>query len=81
MIVNDATPEALAAILADVPRGLLIYKDEFLGLVKSIDAYARQGIGKGKEDFLELYDGGSRIIDRKGNGADPFVSITGRLRC
>lgn len=64
-IVSDTTVEALAPILSDNPRGLLLACDELAGWFGSFDRYAS---GKGSKDaalWLSMHNGESIIVDRK----------------
>ncbi|MBI4582732.1 MAG: DUF3987 domain-containing protein [Planctomycetes bacterium] len=63
-IVSDTTTEALAAVLADNPRGLLLARDELSAWLGSFDRYAR-----GRADvpqWLELHRAGALTVDRRG---------------
>jgi Protein of unknown function (DUF3987) len=63
LITSDATTESLSEILRDNPGGVLSFRDELSGWLGSFDAY-RSGGGRDRADWLELYNGGSRAIDR-----------------
>jgi hypothetical protein len=67
-IASDATTEALSDILIDNPAGILIKRDELVALVGSFDAYRDGKGGKDRADYLELYNGGKRAIDRINRG-------------
>ena len=62
---SDVTVEALAGLLANAPRGLLLARDELSGWVNSFNSYKG---GKGGDDakWLELYRAGTLLVDRKG---------------
>lgn len=65
IIVNDATIEKLADLLADNPRGMLYVNDELAGWFASMDMYAKSGAsGRDRSYWLRFYDGGQVIIDR-----------------
>jgi hypothetical protein len=68
IIVNDATVEALSDVLTDNPRGILSYFDELSGWIGSFDAYRDRGVTKDRANWLELYNGGPRTIDRVKRG-------------
>jgi hypothetical protein len=72
-IVSDATIEALALILADNERGVLGSFDELTGLFGSFDAYKDTKAGKDRSTWLELWNGGSRTIDRVNRGVGQHV--------
>lgn len=63
---NDATIEKLSELLADNPRGLLLYRDELIGLLASWDQEGRES---DRAFFLEAWNGyGSMTTDRIGRG-------------
>ena len=63
---NDATIEKLTELLAENPRGLLLYRDELVGLLSSWDREGREG---DRAVILETWNGyGSMIVDRIGRG-------------
>jgi hypothetical protein len=73
-LVGDTTLEALAPILRDNPRGLLLHRDELAGWFGSFDRYA--GKGKASADaaqWLSIFDGDTIIIDRKTGGQRIYV--------
>lgn len=70
-IITDATVEALAEILVDNPWGLLAYRDEISGILKSLD---REGQESARSFYLQAYDGNqSWVCDRIGRGKDQFI--------
>lgn len=62
LMVQDATPEAVGAILAGNPAGTLHLRDELAGWLMSFERYAPGG----REFWLEAYGGRQHVIDRKG---------------
>jgi hypothetical protein len=77
----DATREALADLLAENPRGLLIHRDELAGWVRSLNQY-KQGKGDDKQFWLSLWSGEDVVVNRRGRRVfveDPFVSVSGNL--
>lgn len=63
---NDATIEKLSELLADNPKGLLLYRDELMGLLSSWDQEGRES---DRAFFLEAWNGyGSLTTDRIGRG-------------
>lgn len=63
---NDATIEKLSELLADNPRGLLIYRDELIGLLST---WNQEGRESDRAFFLEAWNGyGSLTSDRIGRG-------------
>lgn len=63
-IVSDTTIEALAALLKENPRGLLLVRDELAGWLKSFDQY-KGGKGGDAQHWLTLHSAGDLIVDRK----------------
>ena len=61
-IAQDATTEALAALLADNPSGLTIIIDEMTDVIGRMDAYSNGEKDRGF--FLSAFDGGPRSIHR-----------------
>lgn len=63
---NDATIEALHDLLSTNPRGLLIFRDELVGLLKG---WEKQGREQDRQFYLEAWNGhGSFPLDRIGRG-------------
>jgi hypothetical protein len=63
---NDATIEKLSELLADNPHGLLLYRDELIGLLAAWD---KEGRESDRAFFLEAWNGcGSLTTDRIGRG-------------
>jgi hypothetical protein len=76
---NDATVEKLSEILSENPRGLLLVRDELMGLLTAWDKIGREG---DRAFFLEAWNGkGSHTTDRIGRGTvdtkNMCVSILG----
>lgn len=59
----DATLPAIAVLLDENPRGLLMYRDELGSWIASFRRDFASGYAQG---WLELYRGGVLIVDRKG---------------
>lgn len=69
-VVEDATVEAISQILKDNPRGVLCIRDELSGWFGSMDAYSGgKASGKDRANWLELYNGGHRVVDRITRGS------------
>jgi len=63
---NDATVEKMTELQKDNPRGLLLFRDELVGLLVTWDQENRQG---DRAYYLESWNGyGSRTDDRIGRG-------------
>ena len=60
---GDITIEALAGLLKDAPRGLLLARDELSGWLKSFNAYKKKGGDDAQ--WLELHRAGTLLVDRK----------------
>jgi hypothetical protein len=65
-IINDVTVEALAPILCENPRGILLARDELAGWFGSFDRY----VGKGRAssdvaNWLSMFNAQGFTIDRK----------------
>lgn len=71
LVVNDSTVEALAQILKDNPRGVMVFRDELSGWFGSFDGYRGNlgAAGMDRASWLEFYNGGPRRIDRIGRGS------------
>lgn len=63
-LVDDATTEALALVLADNPGGVLLYADELAALFGSMDCYRPKGIHRDRALYLSLFDGRPRTVQR-----------------
>lgn len=70
-IVEDTTVEALSEILKDNPQGVLCVRDELTGWLGSMDAYkgSKAGASADRANWLELYNGGPRSVDRLVRGS------------
>jgi len=84
-VVNDATVEALAPILADNPRGVLVARDELSGWCAGFDRYSG-GHGGDRASWLSMWTGAAVTVDRKtGNSRvihvpSAIVSVTGGIQ-
>jgi hypothetical protein len=84
-VVADTTVEALAPILAENPRGLLLARDELAGWLGSFDRYA-SGRGGDSAHWLSMHNGIEMLVDRKTSGAKTIyvdqahVSIVGGIQ-
>lgn len=64
---NDATIEKIAEILRDNPDGILYYRDELMGWLRSLDKAGRES---DRAFYLEAWNGnGSFSVDRIGRGS------------
>lgn len=63
---NDATVEKLSELLSFNPHGMLVFRDELIGLLKS---WEKESHASDRAFFLEAWNGfGSHITDRIGRG-------------
>lgn len=73
-LVNDATVEKLGELLQDNPEGVLLFRDELVGWLKSLDRDGREG---DRAFYLESWAGsGSFTYDRIGRGTVHIERIT-----
>lgn len=71
-IVADTTVEALAPMLADNPRGLLMARDELSGWIGGFDRYSN-GKGADVSHYLSMFNGDRLIYDRKTNRESIYI--------
>ena len=68
LVISDTTVEAVAALLSDNHRGLLLARDELSGWLTSFNAY-RNGRGGDCASWIGMYHCERTITDRKGGGS------------
>ena len=74
-IVQDATIEALAPILNENPRGVLLARDELSGWLAGFDRYSSKSASSSEvPKWLEIYNSESITIDRK-TGDERFLFV------
>jgi hypothetical protein len=71
-VAGDTTVEALAQILDENPRGLLINRDELSGWVRGLDQY-KGGKGSDRQFYLSLWSNQAAQFDRKGQAESVFL--------
>jgi hypothetical protein len=83
LLLDDFTRESATLNHSQNPRGLVICKDELVGLTQTLDAYRKGG---GDVPFLLSVNSGSPIkVNRKGNNGEsytiprPCIAIIGGL--
>ncbi|MCH7872128.1 MAG: DUF3987 domain-containing protein [Planctomycetes bacterium] len=81
-LTNDPTVEKLGALLQENPNGLLVFRDELVGLLRSLD---KQGQECARSFYLESWNGDGRFtFDRIGRGTLDIeaccVSIVGGIQ-
>lgn len=86
VVVNDTTAEALAPILQENPRGLVLIRDELVGWVASMNQYREGGKGADQQFWLSGWSSSTVVVDRKSNHDEgplriphPFVAVVGTL--
>ena len=83
IITTDATMEALARLFLVNPHGILLSKEELIGLWKSFNQY-KGGKGDDMEKYLSLWTGENIIINRVGSPPlivnNPFICICGGIQ-
>jgi hypothetical protein len=85
-IVSDTTIEALAAILAANPRGVLLYRDELAGWLSSFARYKSASQATDLPAWLSIHSTGPVRVDRKTGAVKTlyvprsFVAITGSIQ-
>jgi DNA polymerase I-like protein with 3'-5' exonuclease and polymerase domains len=70
VIVNDTTIERLAQILEENPRGALVARDELAGWFASLTRYKGTAGGSDLAGYLELWQAGTLMVDRKTGDPD-----------
>jgi hypothetical protein len=81
LFAGDTTVEALARILSECPKGLLVCRDELTALMNSMNQYKAHG--SDREFFLSAWSGETVKVDRKGDQGKPifihhpFLSVLG----
>jgi len=82
IIVSDATVEALAPIMLDNPRGIILFRDELAGWINSMNQY-KGNKGGDVQFFLSTWNGAPVIVDRKSqqgeniNIPETYLAVTG----
>lgn len=72
LLSNDFTPEALALVLSENPRGFLLELDEIMQLFGGFDSYRQPGAKRDRSLILQLWLGGRREIDRVRSQDEPI---------
>jgi len=80
-ILNDFTPESLIKIHSHNTRGIAIVADELAGWIKNFNRYTTSGE---QETYLQLWNGNTISIDRKGDEPirldNTYVNIIGGIQ-
>ncbi|NUN47674.1 MAG: DUF3987 domain-containing protein [Candidatus Brocadiae bacterium] len=73
ILVSDPTVEALAVILQNAPRGVLLARDELSGWIGGFDQYKAKSKGSDAPHYLEMFRAGPVTVDRKGEPSTVHV--------
>jgi hypothetical protein len=84
VVVDDITVEAVAKVLEENGRGVIMIKDELVGLVTSCNQY-KGGRGSDRQFWLSNWAGVSVTVDRKGRDVPyivphPFCAAVGGMQ-
>ncbi|HSV98706.1 MAG TPA: DUF3987 domain-containing protein [Sedimentisphaerales bacterium] len=85
LAASDTTVEALARLLSESPKGIIVVRDELAGWLESFNAY-KGGKGGDAATWLQLHRAGTIIKDRVGDDGVPIhvhpasVCITGSIQ-
>ena len=81
IIIQDATPEAVANLHLNNLRGIAIYRDEIAGWFKGFNRYHNGGE---QEFWLSTWSGAPISVDRKTSDSiyirQPFIPISGTIQ-
>ncbi|MCG1035739.1 DUF3987 domain-containing protein [Polaribacter sargassicola] len=81
IILSDFTPEKLSETLQHNNKGVLIFRDELLGWIKSFDKYKKGG---DQQMYLEFFNGDTISVDRVSKAPirveNPNVNILGGMQ-
>jgi hypothetical protein len=83
VVVDDITVEAVAKVMEENGRGVVMIKDELVGLVTSCNQY-KGGRGSDRQFWLSNWAGCSVTVDRKGRDVPyivphPFCGVVGGM--
>jgi len=83
-VVEDTTVEALAVVLEDNPRGVLLARDELSAFVRGMDQYKNHR-GSDRQFYLSSWSNSAVSVDRKNLDepiflARPFVGVVGSIQ-
>ena len=85
LYVGDTTVEALACILEQCPRGVLVFRDELTAWVRGMDQY-KGGRGTDRQFYLSGWSGEPVKVDRKSVVDNPlfierpYLSVLGSIQ-
>jgi uncharacterized protein DUF3987 len=83
IVTTDSTLEAMAVLLEQNSRGILLARDEITGWVLAMDQY-KNVKGADRQAWLSFWNGAPVIVNRKNRKSpivlnDPFVGVVGGL--
>jgi len=83
-VVEDTTVEALAAVLEENPRGVLVTRDELSAFVRGMDQYKNHR-GTDRQFYLSAWSNSPVTVDRKNLEEPlfllkPFVGVAGSIQ-
>ena len=84
-VVEDTTIEALARVLDENRRGVLVMRDELAGWVRAMDQYRAGGKGSDRQFYLSAWSNTYVSVDRKSKPEPliletPFISVFGSIQ-
>lgn len=82
-VVSDATIESLIKIFPHNPKGVLSFKDEFIALLKMMNAYKQSG--QDLEHFMSMWSGMPVMLNRSSIEdaifiEQPFIAVLGSIQ-
>lgn len=82
--ISDATVEAIAPLIDQNPKGIILHRDELSGWLGSMNAY-KSGKGSDRQFFLQTWSFSQIAVDRKQSVdpivvPEPFLAITGTIQ-
>lgn len=74
LVTSDPTVEALAKLVSENPRGLIVHRDELAGFYGAIGQYKAKACAD-ESFWLTAVDGGRYVVDRKTTGSYIIPSL------
>jgi Protein of unknown function (DUF3987)/Bifunctional DNA primase/polymerase, N-terminal len=72
ILLNDATMEAVIKIHSANEKGLILFRDELIGWLRSFNGY-KGGKGSDQQNYLQIWDNGVVLNDRAGRETEQFL--------
>ena len=80
VVVGDTTTESLAILWSENPRGLVMLRNELMGLTAGMNQYRAGGRGHDRQVFLDVFDGNTVTIDPQvRTGISPALPYLSRI--